>query len=63
MIKNINHQIIKFIDDDDDNNKKNFYSMGTETINQSNYNYDLRKDELETEIKKNVENICKNNLD
>ncbi len=63
MIKNINHQIIKFIDDDDDNNKKNFYSMGTETINQSNYNYDLRKEELETEIKKNVENICKNNLD
>jgi predicted nucleotidyltransferase len=62
MIKNIKHQIDKFINDD--NNKKNFYSMGSETINQSNYNYDLIKikEELEADIKKSIENICKNNL-
>jgi predicted nucleotidyltransferase len=62
MIKNINYKIIKFIDNDDDNNKK-FYSVESESINKSNYNYDLRKDELEADIKKSVENICKNNLD
>ncbi|MHB1679382.1 MAG: nucleotidyltransferase domain-containing protein [bacterium] len=59
MIKNIKHQIDKFIDND--NNKK-FYSTESGVINQSNYNYDLRKEELEADIKKSVENICKNNL-
>ncbi len=62
MIKNIKHQIDKFINDDNNNDKKKLYSMGSEAINQSNYNYDLRKEELEADIKKSVENICKNNL-
>ena len=61
MIKNIKHQIDKFINDDADNNKK-FYSAGSRAINHSDYNRDLRKQGLEDDIKKSVENICKNNL-
>ncbi|MHB1664185.1 MAG: nucleotidyltransferase domain-containing protein [bacterium] len=64
MIKNIKHQIDKFINNDDNDKNKKFYSMGFEAINQSNYNYDLIKikKELEADIQKSVENICKNNL-
>ncbi len=59
MIKNIKNQIDKLVNDD--KNKK-FYPIGSEALNQSNYNNDIRKEELEADIKKNVENICKNNL-
>jgi predicted nucleotidyltransferase len=61
MIKNINNKKDKFLNKD---YKKNFYFMESKTINQNNDNSDpiKIKEELEVDIQKSIENICKNNL-
>jgi len=65
MINGVRHQIDEFLNDDNDNkNNKKFCSIASKEINKNNYNCDLTKikEELAADIKKNVENICKNNL-
>ncbi len=60
-IKNIKSQAVKFFDAAG-NNKKIFPFAGTEEINMKNYNDGLSKENLEADIHKKVEKICKNNL-
>jgi predicted nucleotidyltransferase len=61
MIKNINHQADKYAAFSANNNNKSYF-IGTESINKDTDNFGFRREELEADIQKKIENICKKNL-